>query len=157
MTLDSRVDLSDTYNYHEKLKRLESDLVLHQQGHADANNLLIQARKQVSILEANVKFEVAEKYNAYKDLKVASTLVSQVETMIDDTNRLYVMFDKRIKKLEMEEKFVVSMKKFRKIISDLKRKHTDYRIAKKNIDKVFEIKQDLLCLQKSTIYQEDNL
>ena len=140
MTLDSRVDLSDTYNYHEKLKRLENDLALHRQAHADANNLLIQARKQVSILEANVKFEVAEKYNAYKDLKVASTLVFQVETMTDDTNRLYVMFDKRIKKLKMEDKFVASMKKFRKIISDLQRKHTDYRIAKKNIDKVFEIK-----------------
>jgi hypothetical protein len=91
-------------------------------------------------MEATIKFEVAGKYNAYKDLKVASTLIFQVETMIDDTNRLYVMFDKRITKLKMEDKFVASMKKFRKIISDLKRNHTDYRIAKKNIDKVFEIK-----------------
>ena len=60
--------------------------------------------------------------------------------MIDDTNRLYVMFDKRITKLKMEDKFVASMKKFRKIIYNFKKSHTKYRIEKKNLDKVFEIK-----------------
>ena len=140
MTLDSRLDSSDTFCLREKVVRLQEEIVHHQESHAVANKLLMEERNKISSMEATIKFEVAGKYNAYKDLKVASTLISQVETMIADTNRLYVMFDKRIKKLEMEEKFVASMKKFRKIISDLKRKHTDYRIEKKKIDKVFEIK-----------------
>ena len=140
MTLDSRLDSSDAFNLREKVIRLQEEIVHHQESHAVANKLLMVERNKISSMEATIKFEVAGKYNAYKDLKVASTLIFQVETMIDDTNRLYVLFDKRIKKLEMEEKFVASMKKFRKIISDLKRKHTDYRIEKKKIDKVFEIK-----------------
>ena len=140
MTLDSRLDSSDAFNLREKVIRLQEEIVHHQESHAVANKLLMEERNKISSMEATIKFEVAGKYNAYKDLKVASTLIFQVETMIDDTNRLYVLFDKRIKKLEMEEKFVASMKKFRKIISDLKRKHTDYRIEKKKIDKVFEIK-----------------
>ena len=140
MTLDSRLDSSDTFNLREKIVRLQEEIVHHQESHAVANKLLMVERNKVSAMQSTIKFEVAEKYNAYKDLKVASTLIFQVETMIDDTNRLYVMFDKRITKLKMEDKFVASMKKFRKIISDLKRKHTDYRIEKKNIDKVFEIK-----------------
>ena len=140
MTLDSRMDIHDTFYLKEKIESLKDEIAHHQESHAIANKLLMEERGKISSMEATIKFEVAGKYNAYKDLKVASTLISQVETMIDDTNRLYVMFDKRIKKLEMEEKFVASMKKFRKIISDLKRKHTDYRIEKKKIDKVFEIK-----------------
>jgi hypothetical protein len=140
MTLDSRLDSSDTFCLREKVVRLQEEIAHHQESHAVANKLLMEERNKISSMEATIKFEVAGKYNAYKDLKVASTLISQVETMIADTNRLYVMFDKRIKKLEMEEKFVASMKKFRKIISDLKREHTNYRIEKKNLDKVFEIK-----------------
>ena len=140
MTLDNRVDSHDSFYLREKVIKLKEEIAHHQESHAVANKLLMEERNKISSMEATIKFEVAGKYNAYKDLKVASTLISQVETMIDDTNRLYVLFDKRIKKLEMEEKFVASMKKFRKIISDLKRKHTDYRIEKKKIDKVFEIK-----------------
>ena len=61
----------------------------------------------MSSMEATIKFEVAGKYNAYKDLKVASTLICQVEIMIDSINKLYVMFDKRIKKLGKKEGFFV--------------------------------------------------
>ena len=140
MVLDDRQDMYDDFNIQGKVKRLEKEVEHHKESHAVANKLLMVERNKMSSMEATIKFEVAGKYNAYKDLKVASTLIFQVETMIDDTNRLYVMFDKRITKLKMEDKFIASMKKFRKIVSDLKRNHTDYRIAKKNIDKVFEIK-----------------
>ena len=140
MTLDNRVDSHDSFYLREKVIKLKEEIAHHQESHAVANKLLMEERNKISSMEATIKFEVAGKYNAYKDLKVASTLICQVEKMISDTNRLYVTFDKRIKNLKMEEKFVVSMKKFRKIISDLKRKHTNYRIEKKNIDKVFEIK-----------------
>ena len=140
MTLDNRKDIHDTFYLQEKLKTLQTELARHQQAHAGANQMLIQERKRSSILESNVKFEVAEKYNAYKDLKVASELVFQLEVMIDDMNKLCVLFDIRIKKLKMEEQFEVSMKKFRKIIYNFKKSHTKYRIEKKNLDKVFEIK-----------------
>ena len=140
MVLDDRNDMHDDFNIQGKIRKLEEEIAHHQESHAVANKLLMVERNKISSMEATIKFEVAGKYNAYKDLKVASTLICQVEKMINDTNRLYVTIDKRIKNLKMEEKFVVSMKKFRKIISDLKRKHTDYRIEKKKIDKVFEIK-----------------
>ena len=140
MTLDNRVDSHDTFYLRDKVVRLQEEIEHHKESHAVANKLLMVERNKMSSKEATIKFEVAGKYNAYKDLKVASTLICQVEKMINDTNRLYVTIDKRIKNLKMEEKFVVSMKKFRKIISDLKRKHTDYRIEKKKIDKVFDIK-----------------
>jgi hypothetical protein len=55
-------------------------------------------------------------------------------------DKLYVLMDKRIKKLGVEEKFIASMKKFRKTIYGFKKSHSKYRLSKKNLDKVFEIK-----------------
>jgi hypothetical protein len=140
MILDNRKDIHDTFYLTDKIRRLEDDIARHKESHSVANKLLVEERSKRSILESTVKFEVAQKYNAYKDLKVASELVFQLEVMIDDMNKLCVLFDKRIKKLKMEEQFGVSMKKFRKIIYNFKKSHTKYRIEKKNLDKVFEIK-----------------
>ena len=140
MVLDDRQDMYDDFNLQGKVKRLEKEIEHHKESHAVANKLLMIERNKMSSMEATIKFEVAGKYNAYKDLKVASELVFQLEVMIDDMNKLCVLFDKRIKKLKMEEQFGVSMKKFRKIIYNFKKSHTKYRIEKKNLDKVFEIK-----------------
>ena len=140
MTLDNRKDIHDTFYLMEKVRRLEDDIARHQESHSVANKLLVEERSKRSVLESTVKFEVAGKYNAYKELKVASELVFQLEVMLDNMDNLYVVLSKRIRNLGVEEQLMANMKKFRKIIYSFKKSHTKYRLAKKNLDKVFEIK-----------------
>ena len=75
MVLDDRQDMYDDFNLQEKVKKLEKEVEHHKESHALANKLLMVERNKMSSMEATIKFEVAGKYNAYKDLKVASTLI----------------------------------------------------------------------------------
>ena len=91
-------------------------------------------------MQCTIKFEVAEKMNAYKSLKCATSLVEKLRTTIDKMDKIFVQMDTKIKKEGKEKELKVVMQKFQKVIYELKRKYFDYRAERKNLDNVFEIK-----------------
>lgn len=140
MTLDNRIDLQDNFYLREKVKKLQDEISHHQESHAVANDLLMEERNKISTLQSTIKFEVAEKMNAYKSLKCATSLVEKLRITIDKMDKVFVQIDTKIKKEEKEKEMKVIMGKLRKVIYELRRKYFDYRAERKDLDNVFEIK-----------------
>ena len=140
MTLDNRADLHDAFYLKNKIEKLQDEIFHHQESHAVANKLLMEERNKISSMQCTIKFEVAEKMNAYKSLKCATSLVEKLRTTIDKMDKIFVQMDTKIKKEEKEKELKVVMQKFQKVIYELKRKYFDYRAERKDLDNVFEIK-----------------
>ena len=140
MTLDNRADLHDAFYLKNKIEKLQDEIFHHQESHAVANKLLMEERNKISSMQCTIKFEVAEKMNAYKSLKCATSLVEKLRTTIDKMDKIFVQMDTKIKKEEKEKELKVVMQKFQKGIYELKRKYFDYRAERKDLDNVFEIK-----------------
>ena len=140
MTLDNRADLHDAFYLKNKIEKLQDEIFHHQESHAVANKLLMEERNKISSMQCTIKFEVAEKMNAYKSLKCATSLVEKLRTTIDKMDKIFVQMDTKIKKEGKEKELKVVMQKFQKGIYELKRKYFDYRAERKDIDNVFEIK-----------------
>ena len=140
MTLDNRADLHDAFYLKNKIEKLQDEIFHHQESHAVANKLLMEERNKISTLQSTIKFEVAEKMNAYKSLKCATSLVEKLRITIDKMDKIFVQMDTKIKKEGKEKELKVVMQKFQKGIYELKRKYFDYRAERKDLDNVFEIK-----------------
>ena len=140
MTIDSRIDIHDTFYLKNKIEKLQNEIFHHQESHAVANKLLMEERNKISSMQCTIKFEVAEKMNAYKSLKCATSLVEKLRTTIDKMDKIFVQMDTKIKKEGKEKELKVVMQKFQKGIYELKRKYFDYRAERKDLDNVFEIK-----------------
>ena len=140
MTLDNRADLHDAFYLKNKIEKLHDETFHHQESHAVANKLLMEERNKISSMQCTIKFEVAEKMNAYKSLKCATSLVEKLRTTIDKMDKIFVQMDTKIKKEGKEKELKVVMQKFQKGIYELKRKYFDYRAERKDLDNVFEIK-----------------
>ena len=140
MTLDNRADLHDAFYLKNKIEKLQNEIFHHQESHAVANKLLMEERNKISSMQCTIKFEVAEKMNAYKSLKCATSLVEKLRTTIDKMDKIFVQMDTKIKKEGKEKELKVVMQKFQKGIYELKRKYFDYRAETKDLDNVFEIK-----------------
>ena len=140
MTLDNRADLHDAFYLKNKIEKLQDEIFHHQESHAVANKLLMEERNKISSMQCTIKFEVAEKMNAYKSLKCATSLVEKLRTTIDKMDKIFVQMDTKIKKEEKEKEMKVIMGKLRKVIYELRRKYFDYRAERKDLDNVFEIK-----------------
>ncbi len=140
MTLDNRADLHDAFYLKNKIEKLQDEIFHHQESHAVANKLLMEERNKISSMQCTIKFEVAEKMNAYKSLKCATSLVEKLRTTIDKMDKIFVQMDTKIKKEGKEKELKVVMQKFQKGIYELKRKYFDYRAERKDLDNVFEIK-----------------
>lgn len=140
MTLDNRADLHDAFYLKNKIEKLQNEIFHHQESHAVANKLLMEERNKISSMQCTIKFEVAEKMNAYKSLKCATSLVEKLRTTIDKMDKIFVQMDTKIKKEGKEKELKVVMQKFQKGIYELKRKYFDYRAERKDLDNVFEIK-----------------
>ena len=140
MTLDKRADLHDAFYLKNKIEKLQDEIFHHQESHAVANKLLMEERNKISSMQCTIKFEVAEKMNAYKSLKCATSLVEKLRTTIDKMDKIFVQMDTKIKKEGKEKELKVVMQKFQKGIYELKRKYFDYRAERKDLDNVFEIK-----------------
>ena len=140
MTLDNRADLHDSFYLKNKIEKLQDEIFHHQESHAVANKLLMEERNKISSMQCTIKFEVAEKMNAYKSLKCATSLVEKLRTTIDKMDKIFVQMDTKIKKEGKEKELKVVMQKFQKGIYELKRKYFDYRAERKDLDNVFEIK-----------------
>ena len=140
MTLDNRADLHDAFYLKNKIEKLQDEIFHNQESHAVANKLLMEERNKISSMQCTIKFEVAEKMNAYKSLKCATSLVEKLRTTIDKMDKIFVQMDTKIKKEGKEKELKVVMQKFQKGIYELKRKYFDYRAERKDLDNVFEIK-----------------
>ena len=140
MTLDNRADLHDAFYLKNKIEKLQNEIFHHQESHAVANKLLMEERNKISSMQCTIKFEVAEKMNAYKSLKCATSLVEKLRTTIDKMDKIFVQMDTKIKKEGKGKELKVVMQKFQKGIYELKRKYFDYRAERKDLDNVFEIK-----------------
>ena len=140
MTIDSRIDIHDTFYLKNKIESLKDEIAHHQESHSVANKLLMEERNKISSMQCTIKFEVAEKMNAYKSLKCATSLVEKLRTTIDKMDKIFVQMDTKIKKEGKKKELKVVMQKFQKGIYELKRKYFDYRAERKNLDNVFEIK-----------------
>ena len=140
MTLDNRADLHDAFYLKNKIEKLQDEIFHHQESHAVANKLLMEERNKISSMQCTIKFEVAEKMNAYKSLKCATSLVEKLRTTIDKMDKIFVQMDTKIKKEGKGKELKVVMQKFQKGIYELKRKYFDYRAERKDLDNVFEIK-----------------
>ena len=140
MTLDNRADLHDAFYLKNKIEKLQDEIFHHQESHAVANKLLMEERNKISSMQCTIKFEVAEKMNAYKSLKCATSLVEKLRTTIDKMDKIFVQMDTKIKKEGKEKEMKVIMGKLRKVIYELRRKYFDYRAERKDLDNVFEIK-----------------
>ena len=140
MTLDNRAHLHDAFYLKNKIEKLQNEIFHHQESHAVANKLLMEERNKISSMQCTIKFEVAEKMNAYKSLKCATSLVEKLRTTIDKMDKIFVQMDTKIKKEGKEKELKVVMQKFQKGIYELKRKYFDYRAERKDLDNVFEIK-----------------
>ena len=124
MTVDNRADLHDAFYLKNKIEKLQDEIFHHQESHAVANKLLMEERNKISSMQCTIKFEVAEKMNAYKSLKCATSLVEKLRITIDKMDKVFVQIDTKIKKEEKEKEMKVIMGKLRKVVLSKRKIHS---------------------------------
>ena len=139
MTLDSRVDMHDTFYLKDKLRRLESDIERHMENHRKANEMLIEERQKVSALQSNVKMVESEKYRAYKRLKPYAEFNHDVSLLLTKLNKpirtLLARVSDNIKiDKTKHSKYIIPIKKLRDLINELNNISTEFGAKIKVVD-----------------------